>query len=126
MVGDGVSDLETRPSVDLFVGYGGYAARERVRREAAASSSRSLVVGSSRCSDQAGFRETGRGFCLASATRPIPRVSAARRRLNLNLRFWYSTDSFALSRIAVELGDHLLAAPVDSSGGSAATRSRRR
>jgi phosphoserine phosphatase len=36
MVGDGVSDLETRPVVDLFIGYGGFAARERVMREAAA------------------------------------------------------------------------------------------
>lgn len=36
---------------------------------------------------------------LASATRWMPSVSAARRRLNLNFRFWYSTDSFALSRI---------------------------
>jgi phosphoserine phosphatase len=36
MVGDGVSDLETRPAVDLFVGYGGFATRERVRRGAAA------------------------------------------------------------------------------------------
>jgi phosphoserine phosphatase len=34
MVGDGVSDLETKPAVDLFVGFGRYAARERVRREA--------------------------------------------------------------------------------------------
>jgi phosphoserine phosphatase len=34
MIGDGVSDLETQPVVDLFVGYGGYTARERVRREA--------------------------------------------------------------------------------------------
>jgi phosphoserine phosphatase len=36
MVGDGMSDLETRPSVDLFVGFGGFVTRERVRREAAA------------------------------------------------------------------------------------------
>jgi phosphoserine phosphatase len=36
MVGDGVSDLETTPVVDLFVGFGGYAMRERVKREAAA------------------------------------------------------------------------------------------
>jgi phosphoserine phosphatase len=36
MVGDGVSDLETTPVVDLFVGFGGYATRERVKREAAA------------------------------------------------------------------------------------------
>ena len=36
MVGDGVSDLETRPVVDLFVGYGGYVTRERVKRGAAA------------------------------------------------------------------------------------------
>ena len=36
MVGDGASDLETRASVDLFVGFGGFVARERVRREAAA------------------------------------------------------------------------------------------
>jgi phosphoserine phosphatase len=36
MVGDGVSDLETAPVVDLFVGFGGFAARERVKREAAA------------------------------------------------------------------------------------------
>jgi len=31
MVGDGVSDLETTPEVDLFVGFGRYAAREKVR-----------------------------------------------------------------------------------------------
>lgn len=36
MVGDGVSDLETVPAVDLFIGYGGFTAREKVRREAAA------------------------------------------------------------------------------------------
>lgn len=31
MVGDGVSDLETKPVVDMFVGFGGVVARERVR-----------------------------------------------------------------------------------------------
>ena len=31
MVGDGVSDLETKPVVDLFVGFGRYVAREKVR-----------------------------------------------------------------------------------------------
>ncbi len=31
MVGDGVSDLETKPEVDLFVGYGGVVARPAVR-----------------------------------------------------------------------------------------------
>ena len=36
MVGDGASDLETRASVDLFVGFGGFVSREKVRREAAA------------------------------------------------------------------------------------------
>lgn len=36
MIGDGVSDLETMPVVDFFVGFGGYAVRERVRREAPA------------------------------------------------------------------------------------------
>ena len=36
MVGDGVSDLETRPVVDLFVGFGGFIVRERVKREAEA------------------------------------------------------------------------------------------
>ncbi len=36
MVGDGVSDLETLPAVDLFIGFGGFATRERVKREAAA------------------------------------------------------------------------------------------
>jgi phosphoserine phosphatase len=36
MVGDGASDLETRPAVDLFVGYGGFVSRERLRREASA------------------------------------------------------------------------------------------
>ncbi|MGC3990199.1 MAG: HAD-IB family phosphatase [Chthoniobacteraceae bacterium] len=35
MVGDGVSDLETGPVVDLFVGYGGYAARPAVQKGAA-------------------------------------------------------------------------------------------
>ena len=33
-VGDGVSDLETKPVVDLFIGFGGIAVRERVRSEA--------------------------------------------------------------------------------------------
>ena len=36
MVGDGASDLETVPVVDLFIGFGGFTAREKVRREAAA------------------------------------------------------------------------------------------
>lgn len=31
MVGDGVSDLETKPVVDLFVGFGGYTVRTRVK-----------------------------------------------------------------------------------------------
>ena len=31
MVGDGVSDLETMPVVDLFVGFGRYTARAPVR-----------------------------------------------------------------------------------------------
>ncbi|MDX2186194.1 MAG: HAD-IB family phosphatase [Opitutaceae bacterium] len=31
MVGDGVSDLETKPEVDLFIGYGGFVAREKVK-----------------------------------------------------------------------------------------------
>lgn len=35
MVGDGVSDLETKPVVDLFVGFGRYVAREKVKRESA-------------------------------------------------------------------------------------------
>ena len=30
-VGDGVSDLEARPAVDLFIGFGGVRVRERVR-----------------------------------------------------------------------------------------------
>ena len=30
MVGDGASDLEAKPVVDLFVGYGGYVTREKV------------------------------------------------------------------------------------------------
>ncbi|MEX2381327.1 MAG: HAD-IB family phosphatase [Opitutales bacterium] len=34
MVGDGVSDLEAKPVVDLFIGYGGFAEREAVKREA--------------------------------------------------------------------------------------------
>jgi len=36
MVGDGVSDLETAPVVDLFIGYGGYVSREQVKRQAKA------------------------------------------------------------------------------------------
>ena len=35
MVGDGASDLEAKPVVDLFVGFGRYTAREKVKREAA-------------------------------------------------------------------------------------------
>lgn len=34
MVGDGASDLETKPVVDLFVGFGGVAVRQKVRAEA--------------------------------------------------------------------------------------------
>jgi phosphoserine phosphatase len=34
MVGDGVSDLETKPVVDLFVGFGRYTPREKVRAAA--------------------------------------------------------------------------------------------
>jgi phosphoserine phosphatase len=34
MVGDGVSDLEAKTAADLFVGFGRYVTRERVRREA--------------------------------------------------------------------------------------------
>lgn len=34
MIGDGVSDLATREVVDLFVGYGGVVARQRVKDEA--------------------------------------------------------------------------------------------
>jgi phosphoserine phosphatase len=34
MVGDGVSDLETKPAVDLFVGFGRYTARAKVKAEA--------------------------------------------------------------------------------------------
>ena len=36
MVGDGVSDLEAKPAVDLFVGFGRYVSRDRVRSEAGA------------------------------------------------------------------------------------------
>jgi phosphoserine phosphatase len=36
MVGDGVSDLETRPSVDLFVGFGRYVERAAVKSGAEA------------------------------------------------------------------------------------------
>lgn len=36
MVGDGASDLETRPVVDLFVGYGGFTARPKVKAGSAA------------------------------------------------------------------------------------------
>lgn len=36
MVGDGVSDLETRDDVDLFIGFGGVVTREPVRRNAGA------------------------------------------------------------------------------------------
>lgn len=31
MVGDGMSDLETKPEVDLFIGFGGYVVREKVK-----------------------------------------------------------------------------------------------
>jgi len=36
MVGDGISDLESKPEVDLFVGFGGVIAREAVRKGAGA------------------------------------------------------------------------------------------
>jgi len=34
MMGDGVSDLETKPDVDIFIGFGGVVARARVRQGA--------------------------------------------------------------------------------------------
>ncbi len=34
MVGDGVSDLEAKPVVDRFIGYGGYVVRPKVKAEA--------------------------------------------------------------------------------------------
>ena len=34
MMGDGMSDLETQPDVDVFIGFGGVVARPRVRAEA--------------------------------------------------------------------------------------------
>lgn len=34
MVGDGVSDLETKSEVDAFIGYGGYTPREKVQQGA--------------------------------------------------------------------------------------------
>ncbi|MEM7725302.1 MAG: HAD-IB family phosphatase [Cyanobacteria bacterium P01_A01_bin.45] len=34
MVGDGVSDLETKPGVDMFFGFGRYAIRDKVKSEA--------------------------------------------------------------------------------------------
>jgi len=34
MIGDGVSDLETKPYVDLFIGFGGVVSREKVKKEA--------------------------------------------------------------------------------------------
>ncbi|MEM9927409.1 MAG: HAD-IB family phosphatase [Cyanobacteria bacterium P01_D01_bin.50] len=33
-VGDGVSDLESKPVVDMFIGFGRYAVREKVKQEA--------------------------------------------------------------------------------------------
>jgi phosphoserine phosphatase len=36
MVGDGASDLETKPFVDLFVGFGRYVSRQKVRLESEA------------------------------------------------------------------------------------------
>ncbi len=34
MVGDGVSDLETKPGVDCFIGFGAYVVRSKVRAQA--------------------------------------------------------------------------------------------
>ncbi len=34
MVGDGISDLETKPEVDLMIGYGGVVSRDKVKRGA--------------------------------------------------------------------------------------------
>lgn len=34
MVGDGASDLEAKPAVDLFIGFGGVVAREKVKENA--------------------------------------------------------------------------------------------
>ncbi|MEM7552997.1 MAG: HAD-IB family phosphatase [Cyanobacteria bacterium P01_A01_bin.84] len=34
MVGDGVSDLETKPGLDMFIGFGRYAIRDKVKAEA--------------------------------------------------------------------------------------------
>lgn len=50
MIGDGASDLETKPVVDLFVGFGRYVARDKVRQGSAAFITRlgelsSLIAG---------------------------------------------------------------------------------
>jgi phosphoserine phosphatase len=34
LVGDGISDLEAKPAVDLFIGFGGVAVREKVKQNA--------------------------------------------------------------------------------------------
>ena len=34
LIGDGVSDLEAKPAVDLFIGFGGVARRARVEENA--------------------------------------------------------------------------------------------
>lgn len=34
MIGDGISDLETKPDVDLMIGFGGVVAREKVKEDA--------------------------------------------------------------------------------------------
>ena len=34
MIGDGVSDLETKPDVDLFIGFGGVVERAKVKQGA--------------------------------------------------------------------------------------------
>ncbi len=34
MIGDGISDLETKPDVDLMIGFGGVVEREKVKKGA--------------------------------------------------------------------------------------------
>ncbi|MEL7246369.1 MAG: haloacid dehalogenase, partial [Cyanobacteria bacterium J06573_2] len=33
-IGDGVSDLESKPVIDMFIGFGRYAVRDKVKQEA--------------------------------------------------------------------------------------------
>ena len=90
MIGDGTSDLATSSMVDLFVGYGGVVAREKVKAESEIFVHDGIARGHSAACSRTPRMEAlaghgarislsqGHNDCAGSPTRCIPRPNSAR------------------------------------------------